>query len=872
MQKIILLLILMAFKASTVFAFQAKTLETILASSSNDNDKITQINLLTAKLIEDNQIAAAETTNQKSLELAQKSSNELGRAGALDNMGLIAQSRFDYTNAMNYFVEALRIKDATGNKLAIAASKNHIGKVFFLQRDEANALTNYEAALAQVPTTNEGLAVQAEIHRNLGDLYLSQKIYGKATTEFDIALKIWGQDLQDFKKAAGIASYLGKTVTDMGDNDGAITYFESSLNFHRTLEDGDGIANDYLNIAQTYASINDNELALENVENALAAFQQTNNELGIANAYHIFGKVSLKSNNRAKAEECFDKSGEILKGLAIQPGIPEILKSISDSYAEMGNFPKAYAFAQSYSTSKDALFNKEKASSLLELTTKYKSQFAVKEKNRQLALLEKEKSTEQMIRWLLIGLVASALLAIFFVFKNYRQKKKDNEKLSAMNATIQEQHSEIARKNVEMNVANLELHEKNGRLDHLNAQLVHEISERENSQRSLFNKDHYLANVTSRMRQPLNEIVGLSQSLMLEKPNKSQKEHIQNLQFSANNLLVLINDVLDFSEIEASKISLETIDFRPDDVIQDLKKEVKSTKDIRHEFNLDARIPLEINGDPAKLNQILNYLLKNIRKEMTSGVVKLNILRNELIDNELTLKIDIHAAGAGLNHEMLIASFNVPTNRNDLENLGENEVEYLIARRLIELQNGSINVSQVNDESVVTVFLPFKIVEETDTAKNTEGVTPQFYNNYLEGKRILVVEDNKVNQMLVLNMLKKKGVIVVGANDGIEGLEAMNKANFDLILMDIQMPRMDGYHAVAEIRRMKDPIKSTLPIIALTASAYVTEKEKAQLFGMTDHIGKPFSPEEMLDKITRVLMSHKANTDDTVMPHAASKS
>lgn len=859
----------MAFKANLLLAFQANSIESILASSANNNDKIVQINALGKKLIENNQLTEAEKATQKAIEMSK--SFEQGKAGALDNMGLIAQARFDYTNAMNYFVESLRLKDAIGDKAGIAASKNYIGKIFFFQRDEDNALNNYQAALTQITNTKESLAIKAEIHQNLGDLYLSQKIYGKATAEFDNALKIWAEDLQDFKKAASIASYLGKTVADIGDNDGAITYFESSLNFHRNLEDIDGIAYDYLNISRIYGNLNDNELALENAGNALAAFQQVNNEFGIAKAYHVYGRVSLKAGDRTKAESYFDKSAEILRGVAIQPGIPEIFKSISESYAEMGNFPKAFNYSQSYSASKDSLFNKEKTSSLLELTTKYESQYAVKEKNRQLAVLEKEKSTERMVRWLLIGLVAFALLAIYFVFKNYRQKKQDNEKLSAMNATIQVQNAEIARKNEEMNTANLELQEKNGRLDHLNAQLVHEISERENSQRSLFNKDHYLANITSRMRQPLNEIVAHAQNLMNEKPTKSQKEYIQNLQFSANNLLVLINDVLDFSEIEASKISLETVDFRPEDVIQDLKKEVKSTKDIRYEFILDSRIPQEINGDPAKLNQILNYLLKNIRKEMSSGLVKLNILRNELVDNELTLKIDIHASGAGVHHDLLNASFNIPTNRNDLENMNENEVEYLIARRLIELQNGSISVAHVNEESIITVFLPFKMVEEVDTTTKTDGGAPLFYNNYLEGKRILVVEDNKVNQMLVLNMLKKKGVLVTAANDGIECLEALDKADFDLILMDIQMPRMDGYHAVAEIRRMKDALKSTLPIIALTASAYVTEKEKAQLFGMTDHIGKPFSPEEMVDKITRVLMTHKANTDDTVMPSAASK-
>ena len=757
MQKFVLLLVILAFGIQNLWAFQSDNLASILSSNLNDADKIKQFNVLSSQLIENDQLNEAETATYKALEMSHSLGFEIGKAAALDNMGLIAQSRFDYTNAMNYFVEALRIKDALGNKLDIAASKNYIGKVFFLQRDEDNALVNYLGALKLLTNTDNNMSILAETHRNLGDVYLTQKLYGKAKEEFDVALKIWSEDLQDFKKAAGIANYLGKTVADIGDNDGAQTYFNASLNFHRNLEDINGIANDYLQLSKIYIALNDNDLALEDAGNALSAFQQMNNEFGVASAYNVMGKIALKFNKRSEAEENFEKSADILRGMSVQPGVPELYKSLADGFSEMGNFPKAYNYSQAYSASKDSLFNKEKASSLLELTTKYESQFAVKEKNRQLSVLEKEKATEEKVRWLLMGLMCFALLTIYFVFKSYRQKKKDNDKLTSMNTTINEQHGEIARKNMEMNVANNELQEKNSRLDYLNSQLVNEISARENSQRSLFNKDHYLALITSKMRQPLNDIVGLAQSLISEKPRADQRDHIQNLQFSANNLLVLINDVLDFSEIEASKISLETIDFRPEDVVQELKKEIKSTSDIRYEFNLDARIPEEVNGDPAKLNQILTYLLKNIKKDMNNGLVKTNLMRSELIDNELTLKIDIRTVGEFMNFDTLDTAFNKPTNRDDFDSMAETEIEYLITRRLVELQNGSIQAFQSNGDTVVTVFLPFKVVDDVENAENTEGVAPLYYNDYLEGKRILVVEDNKINQMLVVNMLKKKG-------------------------------------------------------------------------------------------------------------------
>jgi tetratricopeptide (TPR) repeat protein len=345
MQKSLLFLLLFAFQAHLVFAFQANNLNTIVSSTLSDADKVKKINQLSTQLIENNQLNDAEVSIQKALEIANKVSFEAGKAMALDNMGLVAQSRFDYTNAMNYFVEALRLKDSAGDKLNVAKSKLHIGKVFFLQRNEENALVNYQAALTLLNNTPNNLPLLAEAHRNLGDVYLAQKLYGKATGEFDMALKIWANDLQDFKKAATIANYLGNTVADMGDNDGALTYFDASLNYHRNLNDINGVANDHLNLAKIYTTLNDSELAAENVDNALSAFQQINNSFGIASAYNISGKIALKANNRSQAEEMFEKSADILRGMSVLPGVPEVYKSISEGFSEIGNFPKAFSYA-----------------------------------------------------------------------------------------------------------------------------------------------------------------------------------------------------------------------------------------------------------------------------------------------------------------------------------------------------------------------------------------------------------------------------------------------------------------------------------------------------------------------------------------------
>ncbi|NJN35376.1 MAG: response regulator, partial [Saprospiraceae bacterium] len=440
--------------------------------------------------------------------------------------------------------------------------------------------------------------------------------------------------------------------------------------------------------------------------------------------------------------------------------------------------------------------------------------------------------------------------------------KRDNEKLTDLNQTIQNQNAEIARKNIEVNMANQQLNEKNNKLDDLNDRLVDEISARENSQQTLFSKDHHLASAATRMREPISNIVTATQSLIAENPRGDQRDTLYDLQFSTNKLLVLINDILDFSEIGAAKIAFERVDFHPSDVVIDLQKALNQTK-VPSFFYADPLIPEQLNGDPVRLTQILSYFLRNLSRVVEydqNSKIEVRLRCSDIVNDELSLRLDISTTCAETHFKTLERFFCKPLSRADVENFAENEVELIVTRRLVELQNGTIQVNQaLENELHLCIALPFKRVLSGEHGSDTEGVIPSFNNNFLEGKRLLVVEDNKVNQMLVVNMLKKKGIQVLAANDGIEALEAIDNQDFDLILMDIQMPRMDGYRAVAEIRRLKNAQKANVPIIALTASAFVTEKEKAELFGMTDHIGKPFSPEELMEKIARILLIKSNN-------------
>ena len=863
MKKIHFLFLFILLKAQLLLAFQTP-------NTAQNESGIKSLNQSAAQFIEHNKLQEAEIDATTALTLAQSTNLTLEKAKALDNLGLIARARFDYTNAMNYFVEALKIKESNGDKIGVAISKNHIGKVFHLQNNENQALSNYQAALTMLGLERQNLPSIAETHRNIGDVYLSQKFYGKAIQEFDEALRIWSEDLQDFSRAATLASFLGKVNFDLKDNDGAINNFNASLNFHRMLNDGVSVGNDFLYLSKVYNELNDNDLAVENGENALATFEELGNQIGQAEANCQLAKIHLKNNKAELAASFFEKSGSILRGLTFQPQMPNLYKSIAEGFQKMGNSIKAYEYLAQYATSKDSLFDNEKSRALVEMTTKYESEFAVKDKNRQLAALEKDRVAEMRLRWLLIGLVGLILFVLWMTYRNYRLKKQDNDKLAALNTQIQIQNEAMSKQNDDLELANLQLSEKNTALDLLNSRLIDEVAERENAQNAHFSKDHYLADVSARMREPLSILVSESRQLMSGNLQKEQEEHVKNVQFATNNMLVLINDVLNFSNIDAGKLTLGHQDFELNKVLEQVEKGIKPKENIHFESQMDSRLPQCLKGDSVRLVQILNYLATGLQHQMDSGLIKLLISRKELIDNELTVKIDFLAKGELSKNEIMETILTCPDCRELLKELSLEDMELLTARRLVELQNGAIRYEEQVDSIQLTVFLPFKMIETVvEKTSNTEGVSIWANNNFLEGKRILIVEDNKINQMLVANMLTKRDVVVATANDGLEALDALAAANFDLILMDIQMPRMDGYRAVAEIRRLKNPHKSVIPIIALTASAYINEKEKAQLFGMTDHIGKPFSPDELLEKIIRVLMASQSSSSSTEISLAA---
>ena len=854
MKNFSLLIFLTFLFTHSLFASNNMSVDSLRSTMSGQSGEIyvNSLNEVSMTLLQNGQYDDANNFANEALTKATSANNQIAMATANDRLGMVCQAKYDYTNAMKYFVSGLKIRNSIDDKAGIATSKNFIGVVFFQQEDPESSEENLVNSLS-IREEIKDWKGSAETHKNLADLYLFKKLYGKAQEHYDKAFAL-RRDLEDYKGAASIASHIGGILTDLGNFDGALVYYSMSLDLNSSIEDMEGIANDFNNIALTNIEQETFEEAEDANMRAMGIRQDLGTKLGIAECYKNYGIIYSNLGDYAEAKKNLASSVELLKTMETQPGKQGIYKNISDAYFQMKDYQNAYQNQLAFVKEKEELFSYEKSTALLELTTKYESEFAAEKQTAEIETLKQRDAYNQKFNYFLFALLGLGILFMVNLFKSYNRKKQDNAKLRSMNVEIKNQSEEISKQH-EL------LEEKNANLDVLNSKLVDEMAERESIEQSSFARDRFLATMAHEMRTPMNIITGLTHLLLEESPRPEQIEHLRTLQFSANNLVVFINDVLDYSKIEAGRITLEKRDFSIRKTFQEVMSRFRlpaEDKKIALNFSMDTKIPEMVSGDSVRLNQILTNLIGNSISSTEKGAIEINAKLHEMSKKDMTILLSIADTGEGMDQDQLDEMFtNFKRKSSDMfEGYGNSGLELAITKRLVDLQDGKIEAtSKVGVGTTFVLYLPFKIADDrpkTDMNKKKEKKT----FTHLAGNRVLLVEDNKINQLVVAKLLRKLDIDVVTADDGMEALEAIDKMYFDLCLMDIQMPKMDGYRATAEIRKNPDPRKRDVPIIALTASAFLTEKEKAKLFGMNDHVGKPFGQEDLLEKISDCLAVH----------------
>ena len=357
-------------------------------------------------------------------------------------------------------------------------------------------------------------------------------------------------------------------------------------------------------------------------------------------------------------------------------------------------------------------------------------------------------------------------------------------------------------------------------------------------------KENFLSTMSHEIRTPLNAVLGITQLLMKQKPLASQQKHLDLLKFSADNLMALINDILDYSKIESDKLQLENCDFELPVLLQSIIStfEYKAQeKNVELNLHMEESIPKVVIGDQVRLGQVLTNLISNAIKFTNEGHITVSLISAG--NGIFTFKVI--DTGIGIDHRHLQKIFDRFTQADEGINrqYGGTGLGLAISKKLIEMMNGELKVSsEVGKGSCFEfqILLPAaesEIISE-DNSKSMNDI------KHL-GLKILVVEDNEINMFVAVSFLEMLGVSVEKAVDGAQGLKKMLNNKYDLVLLDLQMPELHGYEVVAEVRARQDSYLQKLPIVALTATSSPNLKQEVQQKGMNDFLSKPFELEAL---------------------------
>lgn len=376
-------------------------------------------------------------------------------------------------------------------------------------------------------------------------------------------------------------------------------------------------------------------------------------------------------------------------------------------------------------------------------------------------------------------------------------------------------------------------------------------------------KENFLANMSHEIRTPLSGILGFTNLLQKRPLDETSKEFVSSIQRSGENLMAIINDILDLSKIEAGMMRITTGTFSINGLINSVETlflERGKEKGLTISSKVDSSIPDTLTGDATRLTQILVNLIGNAIKFTHQGKIDIEVFKKSQTEKNTTLGFRISDTGIGIDKDKLNEVFERFNQGEDstTRNFGGTGLGLSIVKNLVLLQNGDIEVSSEQGKGTTFIFhIPYGISEEQLNKISSVN------QNYFKDKsntplKVLVVDDNEINQSLMKHLLSQWNIDFAIVSNGLEAVEQLINQTYDLVLMDIQMPKMDGYAATQQIREV---LKLEIPIIAMTAHALAGEREKCLSRGMNEYISKPIKEEELFKLISNFGLQENDKTE-----------
>jgi signal transduction histidine kinase/ActR/RegA family two-component response regulator/predicted negative regulator of RcsB-dependent stress response len=769
-----------------------------------------------------NQLDSALYFSQQQYDLAESKGNRKWMANALNLIGIIYNRQGDNAQAIDYYSRSLKIREKIGDKNGIAGSLNNIGNIYTNQGDYAQAIDYYSRSLKIEEEIGDKNGVGITLN-NIGIIYDSQGDYAQAIDCYSRSLKI-REEIGDKYLIATSLNNIGVTYKNQGDYAQAIDYCSRSLKIREEVGDKYSIAFSLDNIGNIYSDQGDYTQAIDYFTRSLKISEEIEDKPGIATSLDNLGEPYLRQGNYSKAISYGSRSLTLAREVGNVAVIESAAEHLHESYKATSQYRKALEMQTLYFQMRDSIESEENQKAVMQQQFQYDYEkkgladsLAQVEKNLVMEMaFQKEIFKKDKARNILLALGLIALLLSGGFWSRNRYVRKTNRQLA------------IAK---------------------------------EQAERSEKYKQQFLANMSHEIRTPMHAISGMVKILKRNEHLPTQKTFLNAMHTSSDNLVVILNDVLDLSKIEAGKLDIENIPMSPTAVIENVTQILKykaEEKGLQLNYHIEEEVPDLIMGDPTRLNQVLINLAGNAIKFTEKGSVDLFLKK----END-QLRFIIKDTGIGIPKEKAETIFGAFEQAKDStsRHYGGTGLGLSISKQLVELQQGKIWVES-EDGQGSTFYFEIPLVIAAADAMSQDIITEdklKMMASSLEGIRILLAEDNAFNQMIAQDDLSFyiEGVKIDLAENGALAVEKFNSGNYDLILMDVQMPEMNGFEATQKIREREKLEKRVvkIPIIAMTASLLKSEINNCYKAGMDDYIPKPYSPEELIGPIFNAIQA-----------------
>jgi signal transduction histidine kinase/ActR/RegA family two-component response regulator len=716
-----------------------------------------------------------------------------GLANCSNNIGRIYRLLGDYPSALDYHLTALHLYEELNNKTGIASSLINSGVAYRNLGNKTIALENYSKAL-EISTSNQDLSNMVSALISIGNVYWYDKDNIEAMSYYEKALAVSKEENYQGEHPGGILNNIGNVKRNLGELDKAIDYYMQALKISKEIGDQNQIA-----------------ITLKNI--------------GIANKELKKYSEAIRYLNESKA------IAENIRLLRIQR---ETLDQLSQTYTLLADYKKALEYYVQYSLLKDSLFDEETSNKISLLQLKHN----LKEEATQITISEKDTAlkTSRVSNLrntiILISLLAASLILILWT--RYRSNLKKNDELQKLNAELERRVEERT---------------KMLRIENEQRRIAQEQAEHAND-----TKNRFLATISHEVRTPINAIIGFCDLAIKTDVNNDHQLNLKRVKDSSEHLLAMIKDVLDYSQIESGKMALKISSF-------DLRKLITSvvnayyldasSKDIKLTHKIGEKVPPKLLGDPDALRQVLYNLIGNAIKFTEKGMVEVTVNHGEISpgSNQVRLLFSVKDSGIGiskLKQKLIFMDFTQVDNTASRK-YGGVGLGLTISKYFVELMGGKISVQ--SDKGSGSEF-KFEITLQVDPSKTKTKYSTR--GDVKKKLHVLVAEDNLLNCQVIAAFLDRLGHTSTIANNGRIALDILGKEDFDAVLMDIEMPEMDGIEATEAIRNNHGAVRNPkIPIIALTAHALKDYEEKCYKAGMDSYLTKPVD----IEKLSEVLQS-----------------